>query len=72
MTEKELHKAEEVKKYGICTMLNALNLYCEKESNCSDCWYINESDDCCQVLEYILRMQRFPSADEVPSLSARL
>ncbi len=66
MTEYRRKQAEEAKRHGIDTLLDALYLYCESGNNCTDCQYINESDGCCQVLEYIVRNGQFPKSEDVP------
>lgn len=65
MTEKERSRAEEVKKYGIDAMLNGLYLYCHN-GDCRDCFYFDETKEACNVLDRILEIEDFPSADEVP------
>lgn len=65
MTDFQRERAEEVKKYGLDTMLDALAMYCSGD-NCNDCWYINKTDDSCEVFNYIERMWCFPFAEEVP------
>ena len=64
MTDFQRERAEEVKKYGLDTMLDALAMYCSGD-NCKDCWYINKTDDSCEVFNYIEKYDLFPFAAEV-------
>lgn len=65
MTEKERSKAEEVKKHGIVAMLNGLYLYCHS-GDCRDCFYFDENEGVCNVIERIIKIEDFPQADDVP------
>ena len=65
MTDYQRRKAEEVKSYGLDTMLDALALYCSG-GNCPDCWCLNKTDETCEVFNYIERMWCFPLAEQVP------
>lgn len=64
MTEYQKKRAEEVEKYGLDTMLDALAQHCSG-GNCPDCWYLNRTDETCEVFNYIERMWSFPLAEQV-------
>lgn len=65
MKSKQEVRAEILEMLGIDAILLALHEYCSGK-NCNDCYYLNQSDGLCQVLEYITRMNEFPHPDEVP------